>query len=346
MNLDTATLSKIIVHYVGSKNNLDPVYLSEKEQELDDESNTILRDSFLQRFRNNHELYSFQHPSSLSFNEAYQYCKNIFDDTSAFIQSSASMARHLYEQSTHPKVKGGELYVALFEGLPVESRMHRAIGLFKTENKSFFLDVKQKKHQLELQMKEGVDVSKIDKGCLIIDRNDKEGYDVLIFDNQNRGEEAQYWKEKFLSLAAQKNEFHHTAHFLSLTRQFITDQLETEHQIERTGQVELLHKSIDYFKTNESFEIEQFQKEVFQSDEMIDSFRRFGARYVENTDYDIASSFDISPDAVKKQSRIYKSVLKLDRNFHIYIHGRTDLIEKGTDTDGRKFYKIYYQEEA
>ena len=346
MNLDTATLSKLIVHYVGSKNNLDPVYLSEKEQELDDESNTILRDSFLQRFRNNHELYSFQHPSSLSFNEAYQYCKNIFDDPSSLIQASASMARHLYEQSTHPKVRGGELYVALFEGLPVESRMYRAIGLFKTENKSFFLDVKQKKHQLELQMKEGVDVNKIDKGCLVIDRNDKEGFDVLIFDNQNRGEEAQYWKEKFLSLAAQKNEFHQTAHFLSLTRQFITDQLETEHQIERTGQVELLHKSIDYFKTNESFEIEQFQKEVFQSDEMIDSFRRFGARYVENTDYDIAASFGISPDAVKKQSRIYKSVLKLDRNFHIYIHGRTDLIEKGTDSDGRKYYKIYYQEEA
>ena len=107
-----------------------------------------------------------------------------------------------------------------------------------------------------------------------------------------------------------------------------------------------MHKSIDYFKTNESFEIEQFQKEVFQSDEMIDSFRRFGARYVENTDYDIAASFGISPDAVKKQSRIYKSVLKLDRNFHIYIHGRTDLIEKGTDSDGRKYYKIYYQEEA
>ena len=346
MNLDTATLSKLIVHYVGSKNNLDPVHLSEKEQELDDESNTILRDSFLQRFRNNHELYSFQHPSSLSFNEAYQYCKNIFDDPSSFIQVSSSIARHLYEQSTHPKVRGGELYVALFEGLPVESRMYRAIGLFKTENKSFFLDVKQKKHQLELQMKEGVDVNKIDKGCLVIDRNDKEGFDVLIFDNQNRGEEAQYWKEKFLSLAAQKNEFHQTAHFLSLTRKFITDQLETEHQIERTGQVELLHKSIDYFKTNDSFEIEQFQKEVFQSDEMIDSFRRFGARYVENTDYDIAASFGISPDAVKKQSRIYKSVLKLDRNFHIYIHGRTDLIEKGTDSDGRKYYKIYYQEEA
>jgi hypothetical protein len=79
---------------------------------------------------------------------------------------------------------------------------------------------------------------------------------------------------------------------------------------------------------------------------MIESFRRFGSQYVQNNDYDIAASFDISPEAVKKQSRIYKSVLKLDKNFHIYIHGRTDLIEKGMEMDGRKYYKIYYQDEA
>ncbi|HEY0059407.1 MAG TPA: nucleoid-associated protein, partial [Flavisolibacter sp.] len=69
-------------------------------------------------------------------------------------------------------------------------------------------------------------------------------------------------------------------------------------------------------------------------------------KYVEKHDFDITSSFDISAPAVKKQSRIFKSVLKLDRNFHIYIHGNTDLIEKGTDDDGRKYYKLYYQEEA
>jgi hypothetical protein len=28
------------------------------------------------------------------------------------------------------------------------------------------------------------------------------------------------------------------------------------------------------------------------------------------------------------------------------VHGRTDLIEKGVDLDGRKYYKIYYQDEA
>ncbi len=43
----------------------------------------------------------------------------------------------------------------------------------------------------------------------------------------------------------------------------------------------------------------------------------------------------------------FKSVLKLDKNFHIYIHGDKELIEKGyDDAVGKKFYKIYYDEEA
>jgi len=39
-------------------------------------------------------------------------------------------------------------------------------------------------------------------------------------------------------------------------------------------------------------------------------------------------------------------VLKLDKNFHIYIHGDRNLIEQGEEPDGRKFYKIYYEEES
>jgi hypothetical protein len=223
--------------------------------------------------------------------------------------------------------------------------MHKAIGLFKSETKSMFMEVKQKKGQMLMEMKEGVEPSKIDKGCLVINTNEEEGFNVLLFDNQNRGEEAQYWKEKFLGLKPQQNEFHHTAHLMALTKQFITGPLESELKVGRTEQVELLHRSLDYFKGNDSFNIEEFQNQVFETEERINSFRDFGTKYIENTNYDIAAQFDISSDAVKKQSRIYKSVLKLDRNFHIYIHGRTDLIEKGTDMDGRKYYKIYYQEE-
>ena len=50
--------------------------------------------------------------------------------------------------------------------------------------------------------------------------------------------------------------------------------------------------------------------------------------------------------AVKKQARSIKSIIKLDKNFHIYVHGSRELIEQGVDEEGRKFYKIYYKEES
>jgi hypothetical protein len=57
-------------------------------------------------------------------------------------------------------------------------------------------------------------------------------------------------------------------------------------------------------------------------------------------------NFNISAAALKKQSRVFKSVLKLDKNFHVYIHGDRELIEQGVDPDGRKFYKLYFREES
>jgi hypothetical protein len=61
---------------------------------------------------------------------------------------------------------------------------------------------------------------------------------------------------------------------------------------------------------------------------------------------ELPDNFDISVQAVKKQVRVFKSVLKLDKNFHVYIHGDKSLIEKGVDEKtGKKYYKIYYDEE-
>lgn len=51
-----------------------------------------------------------------------------------------------------------------------------------------------------------------------------------------------------------------------------------------------------------------------------------------------------TPQDVKKQNRSFKSVIRLDKNFHIYIHGDRNLIEQGEDKKG-KFYKIYYENE-
>ncbi len=346
MNLQNTLVRSLIVHYIGNKNNAGALHLSQTALELPDDLKEVLGDSFLSRFKTNHEWHQFGHESSLQFNEAYNYCKQLFGNADSFEETSQALAKHLYNQSTHPKVKGGELYVAYFDAVPVEGKVCQAIGLFKTENKALFLEAEQIDANINLQLKEGIELTKIDKGCLIMNQKEEDGFDVLLFDNQNRGEEAQYWKEKFLMVTPQKNEFHNTQHFLNLTKQFITGPLETEMNIGKAEQVDLLHKSLDYFKANESFDIDDFQAKVFIEDDRIDAFRNFGSHYVQNNDFELAAQFGISPEAVKKQSRIFKSVIKLDKNFHIYVHGRTDLIEKGVDENGRKYYKIYFQDEA
>ncbi|MCL4639824.1 MAG: nucleoid-associated protein, partial [Olivibacter sp.] len=61
----------------------------------------------------------------------------------------------------------------------------------------------------------------------------------------------------------------------------------------------------------------------------------------------IGDGFEISGQAVKKESKIFKSILKLDKNFHVYIHGKREYIEKGFDEErGKHFYKLYFDQES
>lgn len=90
--------------------------------------------------------------------------------------------------------------------------------------------------------------------------------------------------------------------------------------------------------------MEDFSEKVIRQPEVAESFARFKQAYEEERDIRIEDEFGISDAAVKRQARSFKSVIKLDRNFHIYIHGNRDLIEQGQDEKG-KFYKVYYQEE-
>jgi hypothetical protein len=113
--------------------------------------------------------------------------------------------------------------------------------------------------------------------------------------------------------------------------------------VTKTDQIDLLHRSAEYFKTHENFDKKEFEEEVLQDTGMIKSFRQFDRNYREERELESMDDFEISPQAVKKQMKVFKSVLKLDKNFHIYIHGNTDLIEQGVENDGRKFYKILFQ---
>ncbi|MCC7303099.1 MAG: nucleoid-associated protein [Bacteroidia bacterium] len=338
-------LRSLITHHVGSKLRDERISLSNELSSIADETKDFLLKYFLLPIKTE-EFYSFSHSVRLNLNEIYTVVENVFSKPKSFIESSQSIAKLLYEQSMHPKIQEGELNVAFFSNIILDDEVVDAIGIFKSETNVPFLKMKSQKSKYNIHHDYGFEIKGMDKGCIIFNTDHKKGYKILIVDNANKSAEAQYWKDDFLKVRPISNEFHQTNQFLSIAKNFVTKQLLDEFEVGKADQIELLNRSVEYFKTHESFEKKEFEKEVFQDSEIIKSFRKFDSTYREDHDIELAESFDISPQAVKRQSRVFKSVLKLDKNFHIYIHGNREMIQQGVEKDGRKYYKIYYSEES
>ena len=66
--------------------------------------------------------------------------------------------------------------------------------------------------------------------------------------------------------------------------------------------------------------MEEFSNEVIGYEEGIASFKKYKQSFEQEFDSTITDNFTINNAGVKKQARSYKSILKLDKNFHIYIN--------------------------
>ncbi|HYC85083.1 MAG TPA: nucleoid-associated protein [Chryseosolibacter sp.] len=339
-------MTKVIIHQVGNKLLEEGVALSSHPVDLDKKEDLThnLKTYFLSSFREP-VFYNFHHVTSLELNEVYTIAANVFESRRTFVKKTQELARIFYEYSNHPRIKSGELYIAYFEECTLGNEVVEAIGIYKAENKETFLTVRAEEKGLEVDLEAGISINRPDKGCLIFNTAADEGYKVLIIDNQS-GNEAQYWKDEFLKLRPVADNYHQTRHYLELARDYVTGRLDEEFEVTKTDQIDYLNRSLGYFKKHEQFNELEFAAEVFEHKDVIKSFKRFKNEFAEENDLDIVSEFEISNHAVKRQARIFKSVLKLDKNFHIYIHGDRDLIERGVDPDGRKYYKIYYREES
>lgn len=347
IDLSRAELQKLIIHKVGNKLLEDSVVLSDEATDLtaQPDLSEILRTYFLSPFKEP-VYYHFHHVSSLDLNEIYTIARSLFESRRSFVSKSRDIANILYEYSNHPKIKEGELYVAYFEECKINNEMTEVIGIFKSENREHYLKVFQEDAYFGVNHDEGISMKKPDKACIIFNVKEDEGYRVCILDTQNSGAEAQYWKDEFLKLKPVADNYYQTQNYLTLARDFVTGRLDEEFEVSKADQISYLNRSIDYFKKNEQFNEQEFARDVFEHQEVISSFTRFKGDFQNEHELRVVSEFEISAQAVKRQSRVFKSVLKLDKNFHIYIHGDRDLIEKGVDPDGRKYYKIYYRDES
>lgn len=342
--LQDAQIKYASVHYIGDAQS-NVLILSEDSLILSEDLKATLGSYFLPAF-SGEEQYSFCHPVDIHLNELFVLVRELFSSKGNNLHDiSKSIAQFLHSITSHPQIKAGELYVVYFSGCIYDNHPVDAVGVFKSENKEPFLHINKDKNSIAVTSMEGVSIKKLDKGALIINVNEEDGYRVHIVDNTNKGGDAQYWLKDFLQVEPVADNYHFTKSIITGVNDFIRNNLPEHFDILKSEQAELLSSSTSFFKENDMFSMDDFEKRVLRQDEIIRCFRN----YVEDTDnIDLPSSgeFTLSHQAVQKQTRRMKSVIKLDKNFHIYVHGGEGMIKKGYDeASGMEFYQLFFKKE-
>ena len=341
-DFSNAELTHLAIHQVGNKSNDEGIIASEVEIAINGEIAGLLTSYFTKPFKTQ-EFYNFSHESDLKLNEVYTYVKSIFHNPNSLHLQSINLAKHLYEQSNHPQIKPGELYVVYFENCYEEDELLEVIGIFKSEQKQTFLKVFPEGNTFNVSKDDGININKLDKGCLIINDRQVEGYKVMLVDNTNK-DDALYWKDRFLNVKPQEDTFYQTKNYIQLCKDFATEAFADADTVDTMGLVE---ESEKFFKQEDLFDKAQFEERVLQEPEIIDAFENFKGEFAEKNELNLTDEFDINSEAVKKMKRVFKSVIKLDKNFHIYVHGNRSYIRKGYDEESRlNFYQIFYNQET
>lgn len=347
LDFSLVSLAEVSVHQIGNKTNGESLIISkEKVDNKEEKLEELLLQYFLKPFHQPEYFHLTFSNDDHEMNPVYHYAQQCFEHPDSFHIQSIHLAKHLFETALHPNIKSGDFYVARFNDLQFDGNLVQAIGLFKAETKDHFIKMQRHGSGFNLNYDLGTPVDKLDKGCLILNIESEKGFKVCAVDRVNKSSEALYWRDQYLKIKPCSDNFHFTENFLTVTKDFVTKQLKEEFEVSKADQIDLLNRSVAYFKDNERFDKADFSNTVFGDNEgLITSFKDYQTKVESEFEIELKDGFDISDHAVKKQARVFKSVLKLDKNFHIYIHGNQNNIEKGVDPDGRKFYKIYYSEE-
>lgn len=335
------SIKTLIMHRIGNKSMDEGYIISDRCIHTDNQLTALLTKYFITPFITS-EFYHLYHEASIELNEIYNYVSKIFNDFSLFQEQSINIARHLYNESMHPKIKAGELYVVYFQDCIVDGENVDAVGIFKSENKDTFLKVCQTDGGFELATENGININKLDKGCLIFNIEKENGYIVAVVDNANKGSEAKYWTDDFLHVRPRKDSFNQTQNMLSLCKSFVSQLPDDSGKVTKAT---YMNRSIETLK-EESVNVDAFAERVFKTPELVSEFKQYKETYQRERDIEIDDSFTTDSKAIKRKATGTMTTIKLDKNFDINIHGGEQNIARGYDEErGMYYYQLFFREE-
>lgn len=307
-NLDFSRVivKKAVVHRVGNKFRDEGMVLSNAESERSEGLDELLLKKFLIPTIKNGDECVLVHESDIQLNAIKHYTSIAFQDNQMFFESSLAIAKHLYASSTHPNIEGGEFIEILYDGIQKDNQNIQAVGLFKIETKSNYLDVKNDNGVMDIVERVGISIESIQKGAVLLSTDD------IVFIVDSLGKKTKYWIEGFIKAKPRSTERKY-AHILSDMTKMISKKIDTPSDSLIFG--ELLSS---------------------QSDLSVDILQELSADFVQQEDFEsmvngveakhgmtIDAGFAI--EATKLSKRIQESCSKLfvTEDVHIVVSNKT-----------------------
>lgn len=344
IQFDDLIIKKIIVHHVGNKFHNEGVKYSESSFAPNDAIALLLCRYFLSSFKSDDKEYQFFNEVDIRFNEINGISSTIFNNPDTFVEQSKKIALHLYDESNHPNIKTGEVYVVLFERMALNNQSHSVIGIFKSENKDTYLKVYPEGHNFKIQHDKGININRLDKGCLIFNENSSSGYRIYITDNssKSKGEEAKYWKERFLQIQPINNDYVQTENILAICKEFISNLPDNE--LGKSFRSSLLNQALSSLQS-EKINLTDFVEKSFGHSGLSKEFSRFLSSKKKEEGIELDDVLTPSQIAIRKNNKSNSiTTIKLDNNFDIKMRGGADLLERGYDeTRQLNYYKLYFR---
>ncbi len=344
INLYSAHIASLSIHRVGNKSKNEPILLSEETYKMDDEITPLLKEFFLKPFRDKEEnYYHFTNEADVEFNELYALASEVFSNPESIHEQSKKITKHLYDQSMHPHIKSGEVYIAFLENIQIDNEKVNAIGIFKSELKQDFLQFSEKVNQLEASLQQGVNLNRLDKGCLIFDFKKEEGYKILSVDSNRY--DARYWLESFLGVDAFEDENFQTKKYLKFCQNFAKDVVLPAE--DKKEEVLFMNRAVNHFAKNDAFEESLFINEVIDNPDLIPEFKHYKTEQAPKYKIEDLTSFPISNTAVTAARKKIKNVINLDTNIQIKLdfinpESAERFVEKGWDEEKQMYYYLVY----
>ncbi|KGO93087.1 nucleoid-associated protein [Flavobacterium subsaxonicum] len=344
INLFNTQIESLSVHRVGNKSRSEAIFLSEQQYSPSDEIAPLLKEYFFKPFRDKEENYfQFAHDVHLDYHDMYNFATEIFTDPSKTHEVSKKITKHLFEQSNHPHIKNGEVYVAYLTHLTIDNNPVDAIGIFKSEIKTDFLQFDEKGDNLEVMLQQGINLNKLDKGCLIFNFKKEEGYKILTIDHNRY--DARYWLEHFLSVDAFQDENFMTKKYMKFVQDFAKDVVLPAE--DKKEEVMFMNRAVNHFAKNDTFEETAFMNDVIDNPDIASEFKNYKVEKAPKYSIEDVTTFPIANAAVSDARKKIKNVINLDTNIQIKLdfinpESAEKFVEKGWDEEKQMYYYLVY----